>query len=534
MQFLWTYIDDIVGKGVGLWTLIELIFYLSMSLIPTALPIAILISSVMIMGNLAERYELSSFKSAGVPLMRIMQPLLFVAFGVSIFSFICSNNLIPIANLKFKSRLYDIRKQKPMLSLEEGVFNDDFKNIVIHIGSKDKVDKASINDILIYDHNSQNKGRTSQIIAEKGEMYTTNDKKYFVMNLKNGTQYQEAVPDSKKKNHPFIRTSFREWSKVFDLSEFNLDETNPQLFKSHQSMLSTNQLIIAIDSIDNKIDNRLVSFNKIFKNYFQIIKDTTSKKPVIDAATMEKYKKYSNTPDKAIAAPKMTKEEKELAEMPKNTSKKTPKKLANRPSLSKDVELPTKLDRTKPTTSNKKTSRQAIKQVLDQELSEYDNLMQTFSAANHEQAKMFSRAKSNARSIQGQANSAVRILDREKEKRVKHVYELNLKFSMALVCIIFLFIGAPMGAIVRKGGFGYPLLIAIFFFVVFIVLTIFCKKIAESHVIPAHIASWIPCSVLLPIGFLLTYKAMNDTKMLNIDKYTAFFSRLFSKFSSSN
>ncbi len=186
---IWVYIDDIIGKGAGLLILMEILVYLSMSLIPMALPIAILISSVMVMGNLAERYELSSFKSAGVPLLRIMAPLMVVAGIVAAFSFYCSNYLIPVANLKFKSRLYDIRRQKPTLSLEQGVFNYDFKNYVIHIGDKGE-DNKTISDVIIYDHQPINKDRPTLITAKTGEMYTTPDEKFFVMNLFNGTQYQ--------------------------------------------------------------------------------------------------------------------------------------------------------------------------------------------------------------------------------------------------------------------------------------------------------------------------------------------------------
>jgi len=136
MQTLWVYIDDIAGKGVGFFLLVELVAYMSVSMIPMALPIAVLISSVMVLGNMAEEYELSSIKSAGVSLWRVMNPLMFVVFSVSVLSFFCSNNLIPVSNLKFKSRLYDIRKQKPTLSMEEGMFNDDFQGYSIRIGKK--------------------------------------------------------------------------------------------------------------------------------------------------------------------------------------------------------------------------------------------------------------------------------------------------------------------------------------------------------------------------------------------------------------
>lgn len=146
-----------------------------------------------------------------------------------------------------------------------------------------------------------------------------------------------------------------------------------------------------------------------------------------------------------------------------------------------------------------------------------------------ERLRLVNKSKSFIRSIQAHAESAMRSIDRLKEDKVKHIYELHTKYSMALVCFIFVFIGAPMGAIVRKGGFGYPILISIIFFMIFIVLTIFCRKIAESFVLPAAIAAWVPCSVLFPIGVILTRKAMNDSKLVNLDQYAAFFKSVWKR-----
>jgi len=295
MQFLWTYIDDIVGKGAGLWIIVELLFYLSISLFPTALPIAVLISSVMLMGNLAENYELASFKSAGVPLLRVMAPLMAVTAVISLFSFFCSNNFIPIANLKFKSRLYDIRKQKPTLSLEEGVFNDDFKDIIIHIGKKGE-DNVSIEDILIYDHSNYNRDRASIITAKRGEMYATDGQEYFVMNLYDGSQYQEmeASGTGREKNHPFMRTSFKEWTRIFDLGEFELNRTDERLFKSHQTMLSARQLVVAIDSIDHKIERKIDQLDNHISKYFYYSKDSSYIQSIADAGKNKKENKNNS------------------------------------------------------------------------------------------------------------------------------------------------------------------------------------------------------------------------------------------------
>ncbi|MEM9918240.1 MAG: LptF/LptG family permease [Bacteroidota bacterium] len=495
MQFLWTYIDDIVGKGVSFFMLMELLSYLSISLVPTALPIAILISSVMVMGNLAERYELASFKSAGVPLLRVMQPLMYVTLSISFLSFVTSNNIIPVSNLQFKSRLYDIRKQKPALALETGVFNDDFRNLIIHIGAKGK-DNRSIEDILIYDHNNYNRGKATMILAKKGEMYTTHDRRFFVMNLLEGTQYQETqqTVKGKDKTYPFVRTSFSEWTKVFDLSEFEINETNKELFKSHYSMLSSSQLRSAIDSIERKIDKRYESMSEQVGKYFRAFKTVK----IVDTTLLDKAPEL---PGDSIEITSNLLESKKIQQLQKSKPKKQ--------------------------SGKKAVTLQNLQNELDKPLAEYPSLLKTLKIKD--QTRFLNRAKSSARSIHGQADTANSTINREEESKVKHVFELNIKKSMALACFIFLFIGAPMGAIVRKGGFGYPILIAIIFFMLYIVLNIFCKKLAESFVLPAIVAAWMPCIVLFPIGMILTYRAMNDSKVVNIDRYVQFFIRIFNR-----
>jgi lipopolysaccharide export system permease protein len=460
MQTLWLYIDEIAGKGVGLFLMMELLGYLSVSMIPLALPIAVLISSVMVLGNLAERYELSSMKSAGVPLGRIMAPLMAVNFVIAVGSFYCSNNLIPVSNLKFRSRLYDIRKQKPTLNLEEGIFNDDFDGYAIRIGNKNK-DQRHIEDVLIIDHSDGTEGRLLEISANKGEMYVTEDERYFVMQLYDGWQYQEM--EGKNDSYPFLRTSFKEWRKVFDLSEFQINRTDERLFKSHQSMLTVGQLAVAIDSIDRSIEDRLESVRVNNERYYHFLQgDEPGEKDSLDGSPQKgQFNRYGPKPSE---------------------------------------------------------------QVNLERLDSLRHFAQTFT--NTEAISLYSKAKTYARGIQGQLESASKSILRKREARVKHYFEMHSKFSFAVACVVFLFIGAPMGAIVRKGGFGYPMIIAILFFMAFIVLNIFSKNIAERFVIPPVPAAWLPVMVFFPVGLLLTYLAMNDYhRTLDLSKLKAFFGR---------
>lgn len=257
MQFLWVYIDDIAGKGISIFLLAELIGYLSVSTFPMALPIAVLLSSVMVTGNLAERYELSSFKSAGVSLLRIMRSLIAASALIAFFSYVCSDFLIPKANLQFKSRLYDIRKQKPALAVEPGIFNEDFRQFVMRIGRKDQKGDG-ISEILIEDNSQIGNVRFNQILADSGRMFTARDKRYFVMELYNGMQYQEpssGASGNASSRYPFVRTKFKTWTKVWDLGEFEMNRTDEERFKGQRVTLSMAQLRDYMDSLGRDISN---------------------------------------------------------------------------------------------------------------------------------------------------------------------------------------------------------------------------------------------------------------------------------------
>lgn len=499
MQTLWVYIDDIMGKGAGLFLIMELISYLIVSLFPLALPLGVLISAVMVFGGMAENYELASFKSAGVPLIRILMPLAFVATGIGLFSFICSNYLIPITNLQFKSRLYDIRKQKPTLSLKAGIFNDDFVGYTIYIGSKEK-DGKTINDVIIYDSKNSSSQGLSQLTAASGEMYMTEDNKYFIMNLFDGVRNQESARSFKSndKTYPFVRTKFKEHKMIFDLSQFDISETDKDLFKTHQSVMSVDQLMVAIDSLGIKIEDKFNSLHKnMYQNYnYEKIRDTVlfKKRPV--APKRVNSKKLQNQSPEQIAKNKA--QTARMDSIKATVEKRAPKS----PKLKK------------------------ILQLSENELDTARNFIYTFPINDRKQ--MFNRAKTGARSILSNSGSSQRSLEILQEKKVKHIFIMHTKVTYAMICIIFLFIGGSMGAIVRKGGFGYPLLVAVAFFVVFIVLTLACEKLAESNVFHAALAAWIPIIVLAPLAALITSKAMGESSFFQIpfiDKISALFKK---------
>jgi len=245
MQFFWKYIDDLVGKGLGLGYIAELTIYVSTTVIPYALPISILISSIMTFGNLGESFELVAIKSSGISLMRFMRPVLIISFVLSMIAFLIANYVMPVANLKFATMLYDIRVAKPALDIKEGIFYDKIPGYAIKIGEKDK-DGNGIKNIIIFEN--QFVLQDNIIIAEKGSMHISDDKKFLEFDLENGWRYQEKGSYNTTATD-FYRLGFKKYKKVFDLSSFNMMKTPDSLFKGSYNMLNVEQLNHSTDSI---------------------------------------------------------------------------------------------------------------------------------------------------------------------------------------------------------------------------------------------------------------------------------------------
>jgi lipopolysaccharide export system permease protein len=444
--------------------------------------------------------------------------------------------------------MYDIQRQKPALRLDAGVFNDDFDNYAIHIGRKSTNDRT-IEDVIMYDHSEASRGMLTEITAESGEMFASEDGRYFVMHLRNGHQYIETSPTSVRgsgSHFPFVRTNYKTWTKIFDLSEFQLARTNEELFKQNRNMLSSSQLLVAIDSIELKILQRQKSLSNQVASYFSFMEnDSTFLTVAVEEFDSIKAREDSlmalaDSLDAAIDTAALDTISEEEASVDVETDpviqkKKLIKPLAQENKTAEVETDPILLNRAKEidprTRVINKTKRTGLSQKVVKLFEEIDTTADFQKiidmVGTRERAEFYSKARSAARGIQSQAESAIRTLDGMRESKVKHIYELHTKYSMAVVCMIFIFIGAPMGAIVRKGGFGYPILVSIIFFMLFVILTIFCRKIAETFVLPAALAGWVPCAILFPVGLILTRKAMNDSKLVNLDRYTAFFRKIF-------
>ncbi len=480
MQFLWKYIDEIIGKGFSMGVLIELIFYFAVRIIPEAVPVSILIASVMVFGNMSEKFELSSMKSAGISLTRIMGAGILISILTAMFSLFASNYLKPKANYQFLYRFNAIRKQKPALSIEEGIFNKDFRNFVIRVGKKYK-DGKTIEDILIYDQSQLDKSKVNLVKARRGKMYASEDGNFFIMELEDGESYRELKPGQKPSDiEPFIRTRFKSWSRIFDMSEFELEARNLNLNRKKYDLMNALQLVEAVDSFDLEIVKNIHESAHSFERILAI----------------------------DDGEPKVVEEESELPEKVRENVDK--------------LQWETYVDN-----RQKLKRRNADFQLLtDVSPNEVETLAELLNQKSKEQllrpARLSATRRLNEITKKKKANELMTY-----DKR-QYILRLNQQFSFALVCIVFLFIGAPLGSIVRKGGYGYPLLIAIIFFMLFIILNIMGEKLSRNMTLDPVFAAWLPNMVMIPIAVYLTIKAMNDSKFNN---WKLFFNKVASRFS---
>ncbi len=503
MQFMFLYIDDIAGKGVGIFVIMEFIFYLTLTFIPLALPISVLIASVMVYGALGERYELASIKSAGISYQRMLYPTLVFSVAVAIFSFVASEYIIPVANVKARSRLFDMSTKKPTLNIKEGIFNTDFEGYGIRVGEKNK-DGSHIHDIILYDYSSNYKGNSSIIIAEKGEMVITPDETAFVMILENGRQYQEVNRYNRGNttNEPFMVTHFDKYQKVFDLSDFQLKSTNENYFKNHESTMNTEKLRMTIDSTKVQMKNL----------QDRVHLEITYELPFIHSSILETRKKEKDSLD---LMKKESIDSDTLASVV-DSSKSSDTAVLKVPKLTKSSTSITP-NRTIDVVSESGTSTYGGFS-WDQLTPEYlislprDSLLIEMLPGS-QNSDIISTLRSNLQSMKDQISYRSKQISSDNKKIIKSTYELHFKYALSISCILFVLVGGAMGSIVRKGGFGYSLLISIVFFVIFIMMTILFRKTSEGGRLAPVLAAYLPVLILLPIGLFLVYKAVMDSKM---------------------
>lgn len=467
MQFLWLYVDNLIGFGLETTIIARLIFYFSASIVPLALPLAILLSSIMTYGNLAEFNELTTMKSSGVSLIRIMRPLTLAVIVLCFMAFLFSNYVMPVASLKFRTLIYDISKQKPTMNIKEGIFYKEIDGYVIRAESKDENNKV-LNNVMIYDHTS-GYGNDKLLLARRAEMLSSGkdssgEPRFLVMNLFDGRQYQDMKPkgNEKKASDEYLRTNFKEFTKVFDLSQFKMKRTDEEDFKEHYKMLNLKQLDDRIDTLLRWNQDRYADLKENLKPYFIFERD--------------EFKSFGEI---------------------------------------------------KIETANKKADRLAILN------SETANLFLA-QLPEKEKKNTVVRALSAARNVKNYIHTNRRQTENNFSQIIKYKIEWHKKFTLSIACLVLFFIGAPFGAIIRRGGFGLPFLFAIIFFVIMHVTSIIGEKLAEQEVLTPFVGVWLATFILTPMGIFFTIKARNDSGLFNLDWYYKSLERIFNKLFNSN
>ena len=469
MQFLWRYIDDMVGKGLGIPILAEMFMYAALFLVPMALPLAILLASLMTFGNLGERLELLAMKSAGVSLVKIMRPLIVTISIVSIGAFFFQNYAMPVVQVKLYTLLWSMRQKSPELDIPEGVFYSEITGYNVYVRNKDNK-TGLLRDMMIYDF-SKGFNNASVIVADSGRLKTSADKMFLVLSLFNGESFsnindQSNTSKGAKSAVPYRRETFtsREILIEFDANFSRTDES----FMQNQFMgKNMHDLQTSIDSMSVRLDS-IQDINA--KNVYE-----TSYKRTFSKS--EEAKKSNSNPE----------------DTNQETEKAYPEKKKDKPVI-----------------------------VMN-----FDSLYQ--SENPEKKATILTRAKSSVENLKADYFFKAATIGDEAYKVRRHLTEWHKKFTLSFACMVFFFIGAPLGAIIRKGGLGMPVVISVILFIFYYIIDNIGFKMARDGIWQAWQGMWLSSAVLAPLGIFLTYKAVNDSVILNADTYLNALKNLFGK-----
>lgn len=443
MLFLFKYIDDLIGKGFEWHVILQLLVYASATNVAMALPLAILLSSIMTFGSLGENYELVAIKSAGISLQKAMMPLVITVGLLGIGAFFFSDYMLPKANLKMGSLLYDVRNQKAAFLIKEGIFNNSIPGYAIRVKKKDP--DQTLHDVVIFNRNTSN-GNLNTLMAKEGQMFLSDDNQMLVLKLKEGKRYEETPGTSGSYNprQRLMRTEFKETEQRLDLSSFQLKRTDEDLFKNNYAMMSLRQL-------------------KFYRDSFQVKNDSNIRSTYQDLALLAKTYRTDTL------------------------NSKSPVKL----------------------------------------MKKYKNVLELI--PEEKQLQSVQSGKDQIRTVKDIVGRKQLYAEDNKVRIRGFLIELNRKFTLAVSCMVLFFIGAPLGAIIRKGGLGLPVVMSVMFFLVYhIISTIGEKSVKEGSLSPS-VGMWVAIFTLAPLGAFLTYKATADSALFDVDYYKRWFKRLFAK-----
>jgi len=454
MQFLWKHIDDLAGKGLDWLVIFQLLFYASATLVPLALPLAVLLSSIMTMGQLGENLELVAAKSSGISLLRLLRPLVVFILVVGLGAFLFSNYVMPVANFKAKNLLSAIRSTRPTLELQEGVFYQGLSGVSVFVGKKDP-DGKTIYNVLVYDHSRGGAGASRVTLAKKGRIYPTTDETYLVLELNDGIRYDDS--DFYLQQYGKMRLfteSFKNQQLWIDMSSFTVDtKSNREYLKHSYSMMNVVQLQEMYLSIRGDLKNQQLYEANQQLGRMQGTEYGTVQNPS-DAPALQL--------NQASVVPELS-------------------------SPVADIDL-------------KKESALAV-----------------FSKPEYQ--AVMAEVKNKWVGFQQQAEQRIQNAEATEKNLVINRVEWHRKFTLAFACVVFFFIGAPLGAIIRKGGLGLPLILCILIFIGYYVFSTLTEKSAKNMNLDPFWGMWLSSLVLLPIGLFLTLKVSTESPWFRWETY---------------
>ena len=455
MQFLWKYVDEMVGKGLEMSVLFELFFYAAVTMVPLSLPLSILLASLMTFGNLGEQLELLAIKAAGVSLLRVMRPLILLVSVILVLAFFFQNDVLPQAQVKMWTLLYSMRQKSPELDIPEGVFYDQINGYNLYVGEKDR-DNGLLKDMMIYDV-SQGFDNAMIVMADSGRLKTTPDKMHVVLTLYSGESFENLKSDRTNSytNIPYRRETF-----------------------------SMKELLIPFDGNFNRLDDGLMAGQYVGKNYSELRTSIDSLNCIVDSLGSDYSKRLLSSGYFGL----------HQENLPADSAAR-----ARRIQREHDAALTTNLDSLWMGNNNQR--RQLYVSRALERANTYKNNYE-FSSITH-----------------ADKNMAIR----------RHEIELMKKFTLSLACIIFFFIGAPLGAIIRKGGLGVPIVVSVILFIIYYIIDNSGYKLAREGVWPVWQGIWLSSAVLMPLGIFLTSRATKDSAVLNLDVYADFFRHILGR-----
>lgn len=440
MLFLFKYIDDLIGKGFEWYIILELMMYASATNVAMALPLAVLLSSIMTYGSLGENYELVAIKAAGVSLKRALYPMFVLISLLSIAAFIFSDYMLPVANLKYYSLLYDARQQKAAFLIQDGVFNNSIQNYSIKVQKKED-DGNTLKGVVIYQKDPATAMNTV-IFAKEGTMFRTRGDEFLVLRLKDGVRYEEKQAENNyNPRQRFIRFRFKETEQKLDLSSFKMKRTPENEFKDAFQMQNLKQLEHNQDSL-------------------QKVTNIARKRYALSLKAYLRYFMMSHKPDRKMTV------------------------LKGNDDILKNLKSSEKVN----ALSNALNEAKTIKDFTAPKALEYEDTY---------------------------------------KRLLRYSIEYQKKFTFSVACLVLFLIGAPLGAIIRKGGLGLPVVISVIFFLIYHIISTIGEKSAKEGDVPVAVGMWIAIAVLTPLGLFLSYKAATDSVIFDIDIYKQFFQRIF-------